>query len=135
MDNVAIVKRAFDAIAVRDLVRLEAVCSRDLVVQNAVTGVATGSDRYHGRRALVRYLADADRICDRLELRSRTFHSFRAGRVMVAGTVLSELDGVTSEVAAAWLWSLIDEAVVHMRILPTAMADQIPTPARPGSHA
>jgi hypothetical protein len=134
-DNVVVVKRAFGAIAARNAVHLEALCSRDLVVQNAVAGVAGDHDRYHGRRALVRYLADADRIWDRLELRSRTFHSFRAGRVMVAGTVLAERSEVTTEVAAAWLWSLLDGAVVYVRILPTAMAGQIPSPDRGGTHA
>ena len=135
MNNVAIVKRAFDAIAARDLFHLEALCSGDLVVQSAATGVAADSDRYEGRGALVRYLADADRVWDRLELRSRTFHSFRAGRVMVAGTVLTERGGVTREMAAAWLWSLLDGAVVSVRILPTAMAGQIPSPDRGGTHA
>jgi ketosteroid isomerase-like protein len=135
MDNVAIVKRAFDAIAVRDFAHLEAVCSRDLVVQNAVTGLASDSDRYHGRRALVRYLADADRTWDLLELRSRTFHSFSAGRVMVAGTMRTELGDVTNEVAAAWLWSLVGGAIIYVRVLPTTMADQIPSSARAGTRA
>ena len=135
MDNVAIVKRIFDAIAARDVNLLEELCSDDLVVQSAVTVGATDSARHAGRDALVRYLADADRIWDRLELRPRTFHSFRAGRVLVAGTVLSERNGVTSKVAAAWLWSLLDGSIVHVRILPTAMAGQIPSPARAGTRA
>lgn len=132
MENIAIVKEVFAAVATRDDVRLAALCSGALVVEDAVSGVVGDGDRYEGRGALVRYLIASEASWNRRELRPRTFHSLGAGRVMVAGTVLGERDGVTSEVAAAWLWKVLGGVVVDLRLLPTAMAGEIPSLA-PGA--
>jgi hypothetical protein len=44
-EDMAIVKRAFEAFAARDLVRLEEVTSEKLLAHNAVTGSAVGRER------------------------------------------------------------------------------------------
>ena len=85
MENIAIVKEVFAAVATRDDVRLAALCSGALVVEDAVSGVVGDGDRYEGRGALVRYLIASEASWNRRELRPRTFHSLGAGRVMVAG--------------------------------------------------
>ena len=124
-DDIAIVKGAFEAFAARDLVRLEELTNEELVVHNAITGSAIGQERYEGRDALGRYLADVDRVWERLELRPQIFHSPRSGEVLVAGTVLAEHQGKVRSVAAAWSWSLVEGVVVYVRVLPTAEAHQI----------
>jgi ketosteroid isomerase-like protein len=129
-DEIAIVKRAFEAFAARDLVGLEDVTSENLVVHNAITGSAVGQERYEGRGALGRYRADVDRVWERLELRPRTFHSPRPGEVLVAGTVLAGHRGSARSVAAAWSWSLVDGVVVYVRVLPAAEARRIRASAR-----
>jgi ketosteroid isomerase-like protein len=126
-DDIAIVKRAFAAFSARDLVGLEALTSEGLVVHNAVTGSAVGQKRYEGRDALGRYLADVDRVWERLELRPQTFHSPRPGEVLVAGSVLAEHQGNVRSAAAAWSWSLVDGLVVYVRVLPAAEAHRLLT--------
>jgi ketosteroid isomerase-like protein len=121
-DDIAIVKRAFAAFAARDRAGLELLTSEGLVVHNAVTGSAVGQKRYEGRDALGRYLADVDRVWERLELHPQTFHSPRPGEVLVAGSVLAGSEGNTRSVAAAWSWSLVDGVVVYVRVLPAAAA-------------
>jgi ketosteroid isomerase-like protein len=121
-EDIAIVKRAFEAFAARDLVSLEELTSENLVVHNAVTGSAVGQDRYEGRGALGGYLADVDRVWERLELRPQTFHSPRPGEVLVAGTVLAGHQGNPQSVTAAWSWNLVEGVVVYVRVLPTAEA-------------
>lgn len=124
-NDIAIVKRAFEAFAARDLARLEEVTSAELVVHNAVTGIAAGHQRYEGRGALGGYLADVDRVWERLELRPQTFHSPRPGEVLVSGTVLVEHQGSARSIEAAWSWSLVDGLVVYVRVLPTAGAHRM----------
>jgi ketosteroid isomerase-like protein len=121
-DDIAIVKRAFAAFAARDLRGLEEAASEKLVVHNAVTGSVVGQERYEGQGALGRYLADVDRVWERLELHPQTFHSTRPGEVLVAGTVLAEHRGNVRSVAAAWSWNLVDGVVVYVRVLPAAEA-------------
>jgi hypothetical protein len=65
-DDIAVVKQAFAAFAVRDRARLEELSSAGLVLP---TGSAVGEPRYEGRDALARYLVDVERVWDRLELR------------------------------------------------------------------
>jgi ketosteroid isomerase-like protein len=121
-DDIAIVKRAFAAFAARDRAGLEALTDEGLVVHNAVTGSAVGRERYEGRDALGRYLADVDRVWERLELHPQTFHSPRPGEVLVAGSVLAWGEGGARSVAAAWSWSIVDGAIVYVRVLPVAEA-------------
>jgi ketosteroid isomerase-like protein len=122
IDDIATVKQTFDAFAARDLPRLHELSAESLVVHNAVTGSVVGRERYEGRDALARYLADVDRVWGHLELRPQTFHSVRPGQVLVAGTVLARRDGKERAVAAAWSWSLVDGHVTYVRVLPTADA-------------
>jgi ketosteroid isomerase-like protein len=124
-DDIAIVKRAFEAFAARDLAGLEELSSERLVVHDAVTGTVVGQERYEGRDALARYLADVDRVWERLELRPQTFHTPRPGEVLVAGTVLAEYQGNARSAAAAWSWSLLDGLVVYVRVLPVAEAHRL----------
>jgi ketosteroid isomerase-like protein len=121
-DDVAIIKRVYVAFAARDPQGLEALCADDAVVHNSVTGSAKGQERYEGKGALSRFLADIDRIWTRLELRPQTFHSTRPGNVLVAGTVLAERAGHAEELTAAWSWNLLAGKVTHVRVLPTAEA-------------
>ena len=121
-DDVAIIKRVYAAFAARDRAGLEAMSSDDFVVQNAVTGSAVGQQRYEGREALNRFLADIDRIWTRMELRPQTFHSTRPGSVLVAGTVFVERGGHAEELSTAWSWKLADGKVTYVRVLPTAEA-------------
>jgi hypothetical protein len=129
-DDIAIVKRAYEAFRTRDLVDLEAMASDALVVHNPVTGIAVGQERYEGRSALGRYLTDVDRVWERLEVRPQTFYSPRPGEVLVAGTVLIEYEGTARLVAAAWSWSLVGDLVVYLRVLPGVEADSIIALAR-----
>lgn len=121
-DDVAIIKQVYVAFAARDPQGLEALCAEDAVVQNSVTGSAQGQERYEGRGALSRFLADIDRIWTRLELRPQTFHSTRPGSVLVAGTVFVERGGHAEELSAAWSWKVVDGKVTYVRVLPTAEA-------------
>jgi ketosteroid isomerase-like protein len=124
-EDIVIVKRAFEAFAARDLLSMEELTSESLVVHNAVTGSAVGQERYEGQGALGRYLADVERVWERLELHPQTFHSPRPGEVLVSGTVLVGHRGNRQSVAAAWSWSLVNGLVVYVRVLPTAEASRI----------
>lgn len=121
-DDVAIIKRVYEAFAVRDRAALEALSGDDLVVQNAVTGSAVGQERYEGRAALAQFLEDVDQTWTRLELRPQTFHSTRPGSVLVSGTVFVERGGRTEELSAAWSWKVLKGLVTYVRVLPTADA-------------
>ena|ERR1700677_1590322 len=121
-DDVAIIKRVYAAFAARDRAALEALSADDAVVHNSVTGSAQGQDRYEGRGALAKFLADVDLAWTRLELRPQTFHSTRPGSVLVAGTVLVERGGHAQELSAAWSWKVLEGKVTYVRVLPTAEA-------------
>jgi ketosteroid isomerase-like protein len=118
-DDVAIVTQAFTAFAARDVSRLEELTSASLILTNPPTGSVVGRQRYEGRGALALYLADVERVWDSLELRPQTFHSPRAGEVLVAGSVLVQRDGETREFAAAWSWGVVDGKIASVRVLPT----------------
>jgi ketosteroid isomerase-like protein len=121
MDDTAIVKQAFAAFAVRDLGTLETLSSSSLVVTNPPTGSVTGQQRYEGRGALARYLSDVERVWDRLELRPETFHSPRAGEVLVKGSAITRRDGALRQMPVAWSWTIVDGKVTSVRVLPTAV--------------
>jgi ketosteroid isomerase-like protein len=127
-DDSGIVRQAFAAFAVRDLKRLEGLCSVNLVVTNPPTGSAVGQQRYEGRGALAQYLSDVEHVWDRLELQPKTFHSPRPGEVLVAGVVLAQRGGATQEVAAAWSWSISGGKISSVRILPAASAQGLASP-------
>jgi ketosteroid isomerase-like protein len=121
MDDTAIVKQAFAAFAVRDLGTLETLSSGSLVVTNPPTGSVIGQQCYEGRGALARYLSDVERVWDRLELRPETFHSPRAGEVLVKGTAIMRREGVSRQMPVAWSWTIADGKVTSVRVLPTAV--------------
>lgn len=121
-DDVAIIKRVYVAFAARDQAALEALSADNAVVHNAITGSAQGQERYEGRAALAKFLADVELTWTRLELRPQTFHSTRPGSVLVAGTVFVERGGHTEELSAAWSWKLVEGKVTYVRVLPTAEA-------------
>jgi ketosteroid isomerase-like protein len=129
LDDVATVKQAFDAFAARDLVRLQALSSEGMVLENAVTGSVIGQQRYEGRDAIARYLADVDEVWGYLEIRPRTFHSTRPGQVLVSGSVLARRSGATRELAAAWSWDVLDGKIVSIRVLPAVEASGSASPA------
>lgn len=129
LDDVATVKQAFDAFAARDLVRLQVLSSEGMVLENAVTGSIIGQQRYEGRGAIARYLADVDEVWGYLEIRPRTFHSTRPGQVLVSGSVLARRSGATREVAAAWSWDVLDGKIVSIRVLPAVEASALASPA------
>jgi ketosteroid isomerase-like protein len=128
LDDVATVKQAFDAFAARDLARLQALSSEGMVLENAITGSVIGQQRYEGRGAIARYLADVDEVWGYLEIRPRTFHSTRPGQVLVSGTVLARRSGATHEVAAAWSWDVLDGKIVSIRVLPAVEASELAAP-------
>jgi ketosteroid isomerase-like protein len=130
VDDVAIVRQAFDAFAIRDLEHMEELSSVSLVVSNPPTGSAIGQRRYEGRGALARYLTDVERVWDRLDLRPQTFLSPRPGEVLVAGSVLTQRDGVTRELAAAWSWEIVDGEIASVRVLPSAEAESLAASGR-----
>jgi ketosteroid isomerase-like protein len=121
-DDVAIIKRVYVAFAARDQAALEALSADNAVVHNAITGSAQGQERYEGRAALAKFLADVELTWTRLELRPQTFHSTRPGSVLVAGTVFVSRDGHAEELPAAWSWKLVEGKVTYVRVLPTAEA-------------
>jgi ketosteroid isomerase-like protein len=124
VEDLAIVKQAFAAFAARDLGRLEELSSADLVVSNPPTGSAVGQQRYEGRGALAKYLADVERVWDRLDLLPQTFLRTHPGEVLVAGSVLARRDGATRELAAAWSWGIVDGKIASVRVLPSAEAER-----------
>ncbi len=119
-DDTAIVKRAFAAFAARDLEALEALSSAGSVVTHSPTGSAVGQQRYEGRSALARYLADVERVWDRLELRPETFHSPRPGEVLVKGSVITERDGASQQMSVAWSWRIAEGRIASVRVLASA---------------
>jgi ketosteroid isomerase-like protein len=120
MDDTAIVRQAFAAFAARDLGALETLSSVSLVVTNPPTGSVTGQQRYEGRGALARYLSDVERVWDHLELRPETFHSPRAGEVLVKGSAVTRRDGASRQMPVAWSWTILEGEIVSVRVLPTA---------------
>jgi ketosteroid isomerase-like protein len=121
-DDTAIVKRAFAAFAVRDLDALETLSSSSLVFTNSPTGSVVGQQLYEGRSALAQYLADVERVWDRLELRPETFHNPRPGEVLVKGSVIAKRGGASQRMAVAWSWTIVGGKIASVRVLPTAAA-------------
>src|ERR1700760_598845 len=108
MDDIAIVKQAFAAFAACDLATLEALSCVGLAVTNAPTGSVTGQQQYEGRGALASYLSDVQQVWDRLELRPETFHSPRAGVVLVKGSAITRRDGASRQMPVAWSWTIVE---------------------------
>jgi ketosteroid isomerase-like protein len=128
-DETPIVREAFAAFAARDLERLEALCSVDLVVTNPPTGSAFGQQRYEGRGALAQYLSDVEQVWDRLELQPETFHCPRPGEVLVAGVVVAQRAGTTQVLSAAWSWSIVGGEIASVRVLPAGTVQVASRPA------
>jgi ketosteroid isomerase-like protein len=117
--DIALVKCAFAAFAARDLGVLESLSSDSAVVTNPPTGSVVGRQRYEGRGALAQYLADVERVWDRLELRPETFHSPRPGEVLVKGSVIAERGDASHHMSVAWSWNIVEGKIASVRVLPT----------------
>jgi ketosteroid isomerase-like protein len=126
-DETAIVREVFAAFADRDLVRLETLCSVNLVVTNPPTGSASGHQRYEGRGALAQYLSDVAQVWDRLDLQPETFHCPRPGEVLVAGFVVAQRAGTTQVLTAAWSWSIVGGEIASVRVLPAGTVQVAPS--------
>jgi ketosteroid isomerase-like protein len=121
-EDVAVVRRAFEAFADRDLARLEALTSEAAIVYNPITGVVVGRTRYVGRDSLLNYLADVERVWSHLELLPRTFSRPRPGEVLVVGRVRMSRGGEVHTVPAAWRWTVANGEVTFVEVLRTPEA-------------
>jgi ketosteroid isomerase-like protein len=109
--NVAIVRRAYEAIHARDLDVLEAMTTPDLVLR---ASPATDGKVHHGREGIGEIF---QAIRDRWqEFRVQALEFYDAGnRVLVLGTILTKSkneDGIAS--TAGQVWTLEDGKVVSV---------------------
>jgi ketosteroid isomerase-like protein len=124
-DPVAIIKRAFEAFANRDVETLTELSHPDITL-NSVTGILAGrEDAYRGIGALGQYLADVDQVWESLELIPEEFRDLKDGRVLVMGRVKATRKDPEARIDSpnAWTFELADDRIVKMTIYAEPTSD------------
>ena len=114
----ALIRRAYDAFADRDLDALVAI-SEETVEVSTVTGLLAGrTEPYRGFEGLAQYLGDLADQWRRLELQPQDFHPLGPDQILVFGRVRAWHKTGTGFIDSqnAWLWTLRANRVVSVRV-------------------
>jgi ketosteroid isomerase-like protein len=114
----AVIRRAYDAFAERDLEALRAISDEEIEV-STVTGLLAGrTEPYRGHEGLAEYMTDLAGTWKRLELRPQQFHPIDDENILVFGRVRAwhEHGGGFLDSANAWLWTVRDGRIAAVKV-------------------
>lgn len=112
----ALIRRAYDAFARRDLDALVAISDESVEV-STVTGLLAGrTGPYRGHEGLAEYMSDLAGTWKRIELRPQQFNEIDDESVLVFGRVRAWHDKGFLDSANAWLWTVRDGRVVAVKV-------------------
>ncbi|MDX6581240.1 MAG: hypothetical protein QOI10_424 [Solirubrobacterales bacterium] len=116
VEGEAVIRRAYEAFAERDLATLIEV-SDEAVEVSTVTGLLAGhTEPYRGHEGLADYIDDISAQWKRLELQPQHFLPLSEGRVLVFGRVRAWHERGFLDSENAWLWTLRDNRVLSVRV-------------------
>jgi len=114
-ENVARVRRAFDAFSRRDVEGLVAACAEDIEFHLPTAQLTRVGLPYRGHEGVRTYMRDAARVWAELRLEPREFHE--TGDLVVAtGRVYAWGSGRVVDTPAAWVWQLRDGLAVRVDV-------------------
>ena len=112
----ALIRRAYDAFAKRDLDALIALSDEEIEV-STVTGLLAGrTDPYRGHAGLAEYMSDLSGTWKRLELTPQQFLEVDDESTLVFGRVRAWHDAGFLDSSNAWLWTIRDGRVVAVKV-------------------
>jgi ketosteroid isomerase-like protein len=107
----ALVRRAFEAFADRDLDRLLEIMDPEIEFFAPTAVIANDGRCYRGHDGIERYLRDVDQTWSRLEIVPEKFREV-GNHVVVLGRVLAKArDGLEIDSPAAWVWQISSGAL------------------------
>lgn len=112
----AIIRRAYNAFAKRDVDALVALSDESIEV-STVTGLLAGrTEPYRGHDGLGEYMSDLSGTWKRLELTPQQFLEIDGENTLVFGRVRAWHDTGFLDSANAWLWTIRDGRVFAVRV-------------------
>ena len=112
----ALIRRAYQAFAERDLETLVSLAGPDIEIFT-VTGLLAGRDEpYRGHEGIAEYLRDTEGVWKRLELFPREFQALDEERMMVFGRVRAWHERGFLDSANAWLWTVAEGRVSAVQV-------------------
>ena len=112
----ALIRRAYDAFAKRDLDALCSISDESIEV-STVTGLLAGrAGPYRGHDGLGEYMSDLAGTWKRIELRPQQFNEIDDENVLVFGRVRAWHDKGFLDSANAWLWTVRDGKVIAVKV-------------------
>jgi ketosteroid isomerase-like protein len=112
----ALIRRAYDAFAKRDLDTLVSI-SDDSIEVSTVTGLLAGrTGPYRGHEGLAQYMDDLAGTWKRIELRPQQFNEIDDESTLVFGRVRAWHDKGFLDSANAWLWTVRDDRVIAVKV-------------------
>jgi ketosteroid isomerase-like protein len=112
----ALIRRAYDAFARRDLDTLRSISDESVQV-STVTGLLAGrAGPYRGHEGLGEYMSDLAGTWKRIELRPQQFNEIDDESVLVFGRVRAWHDKGFLDSANAWLWTVRDGKVIAVKV-------------------
>jgi ketosteroid isomerase-like protein len=112
----ALIRRAYNAFAKRDLEALVALSDESIEV-STVTGLLAGrTEPYRGHAGLAEYMSDLAGTWKRLELTPQQFLAVDSESTLVFGRVRAWHDAGFLDSSNAWLWTIRDGRVVGVKV-------------------
>jgi ketosteroid isomerase-like protein len=112
----ALIRRAYQAFAERDLERLRELAVPEIEI-STVTGLIAGrSAPYRGLEGIERYLDDMREMWDEIELIPQKFNQLDRGRMLVFGRVRARRGSSLIDAPNAWLWTLRNGRIASAQV-------------------
>jgi ketosteroid isomerase-like protein len=105
-ENVALVRRAFDAFDRRDLDELTELTDPQVELFAPTAALANEGRCYRGHDGLARYLQDVDRTWARLQVIPQKFREVGNHVVCLGRAVAKARDGLEVDSPTAWVWEV-----------------------------
>jgi ketosteroid isomerase-like protein len=117
--DIDVVKAVFAAFAERDLEGVLAWLAPDVEFDAVTSDYAGRSGPYLGHDGMREYFRDVARVWDELRL-TPTDYRQAGDQVLVTGRVLARSPARTVAGSTGWVWRIVDEKVVYVRVYASA---------------
>ncbi len=121
-DTVALLEAIYAAFARRDLATLTRLADPAFELHAPTATMLRGGEPYRGHDGLRRYLADVERLWDRLELEVDELRMAADRRVVALGRLRVHGAGRMIDAPAAWVWRLRDGRALSAHVFETRRA-------------
>jgi ketosteroid isomerase-like protein len=114
-ENLAVVRRVYEAFDARDVDALIAICTADVEFLPVTANLTTGGVPYRGHDGLRLYFEDVARVWDDVRLYPDALDD-RGDTVVVLGRVHARGGGMVIDRPTGWVWRLHDGKIRHGRV-------------------